>query len=136
MGENTISSSQNFRQQRNCPNSGKNKPNCWRHVSSSGNPGDLLTRGVSPGQLSKSSLWFQVPGVKRGTHFPIGRVSNLTRLIRCVRFITNLKVSKDHRILTDLTSNDLRSALSSIIKQVHGKYFYTDINYLSQNGSV
>nr|CAI5866264.1 unnamed protein product [Callosobruchus analis] len=35
----------------------KTDPSHWRHVCSSGNPADLVTRGVSPSQLSKFSFW-------------------------------------------------------------------------------
>nr|CAI5843843.1 unnamed protein product [Callosobruchus analis] len=119
----------------------------FRHVCSSDNPADLVTRGASPSQLSKSSFWFhgpewlskdksewpcasvsikELPELKakiKETHiFPIERFSNLTRLKRCVaychRFISNAKVPKEQRMLTALTTKELDSALHSIMKQV------------------
>lgn len=35
---------------------------CWKHVSTSQNPADLLTRGLTPRQLSNNEFWWQGPG--------------------------------------------------------------------------
>ncbi|XP_011685530.1 PREDICTED: uncharacterized protein LOC105448572 [Wasmannia auropunctata] len=85
----------------------------WRHISSSNNPADILSRGLDPHELISSSLWWQGPKFlqSRQEQWPSDKFIQLRDDIPERRATTVAAANLKHS-----TVDELASKFSSLIK--------------------
>ncbi|XP_060831683.1 uncharacterized protein LOC132915932 [Bombus pascuorum] len=133
----------------------------WRHLSTTDNPADLISRGQTPEDLLRSTMWQQgpkwlqkaekywpkwnpvplteIPEQKKATclslisadHSPLERFSSWPKLIRITARCLRWRQPR-HRG-NPLTAQDLSIAHNKIIKLLQRCYFADDIRQLQIN---
>jgi hypothetical protein len=124
----------------------------WGHVDGLDNPADCASRGISASELLNHPLWLHGPVWLREATVSYPAVhtasildpvpSPITNLIAncsvlgamqrrvayCLRFLKNCKLEKKARSLGTLSTVELDSALTTIIKLVQAEEFPTEIS--------
>ncbi|XP_066153278.1 uncharacterized protein [Euwallacea fornicatus] len=99
----------------------------WGYVNTSDNPADILSRGLSPGELVNNKLWWHGPHWLSSNQslWPKQRVTAI-----CRRFFNNLKLPKAVRVCGSLTVNELMEALDALTKAVQKSAFQQELRDL------
>ncbi|CAK1581575.1 unnamed protein product [Parnassius mnemosyne] len=137
----------------------------WSHISSKENAADAASRGLSPQELVKNSIWFNGPDFLRNStinyekpkevttnlekvksHCAVvgdgiwERFSSLTRMKRviayCKRFINNLSSEPNKRKRGYLTTQELTEAQNVCIKQYQAIHFKEEILLVKQKSNL
>ncbi|XP_026744319.1 uncharacterized protein LOC113505711 [Trichoplusia ni] len=135
----------------------------WAHVRSACNPADIASRGVTPTELSQSSLWFHGPSwlanetinytkpklistelEKRSVKAHVStcqddklwtKFSSLQRLVRVVAYCRRVLASNKKRT-TYLTSEEIAKALEICIKKFQQQAYSEEIEDIKKKGSA
>ncbi|CAK1590149.1 unnamed protein product [Parnassius mnemosyne] len=137
----------------------------WSHISSKENAADAASRGLSPQELVKNSIWFNGSDFLRNrtinyekpkevttnlekvkSHCAVvedgiwERFSSLTRMKRviayCKRFINNLSSEPNKRKRGYLTTQELTEAQNVCIKQYQAIHFKEEILLVKQKSNL
>lgn len=135
----------------------------WAHVRSACNPADIASRGVTPSELSQSSLWFHGPSwltnktinytkpklittelEKRLVKAHVTtcqddklwtKFSSIQKLVRVVAYCRRFLTSNKKRT-TYLTSEEIAKALEICIKKFQQQAYSEEIEDIKKKGSV
>jgi len=78
----------------------------WRHISSSNNPADVLSRGLEPHDLINASLWWQGPAFLRTQQdrWPSGKFTQLGESTPEARIASVAATVLERSVIDDLAS--------------------------------
>lgn len=137
----------------------------WSHVTSKHNPADCASRGVRPSELVNTHIWLNGPEfLKRNSirydkpkniitdleqvkvfHTEVytdiwDRFSSLTKLVRvvayCRRFLSLKKQVKDRHCSSYLTSQEIKAATDTCIRQCQVQHFGEEIKALETGRQI
>ncbi|KAJ8982167.1 hypothetical protein NQ317_013952 [Molorchus minor] len=118
----------------------------WRHVSSSDNPADIISRGIEPSELVNAQLWWQGPtwlsqnaeawpetlGITLENEFSETRKANVSLVTRLSDYTTD----RNKRDLSKLSNNEIEIAKLTLIKLAQSQEFGQELHNLERSQSV
>ncbi|XP_050522540.1 uncharacterized protein LOC126895093 [Daktulosphaira vitifoliae] len=100
----------------------------WRHVASSDNPADIVSRGCFPSQMKGLDLWWNGPSWLKGEHtqWP----SNFQELTYKSEYLSEEKsnfLSSDTNIYGPVEATEIENALKRLVKVAQQEEFFTEL---------
>ncbi|XP_050521830.1 uncharacterized protein LOC126894684 [Daktulosphaira vitifoliae] len=109
----------------------------WRHVASSDNPADIVSRGCFPSQMKGLDLWWNGPIWLKGEHtqWPsnfqeLTSKSEYFKLLRVLAYCLRVKsnfLSSDTNIYGPVEATEIENALKRLVKEAQQEEFFTEL---------